>query len=158
MKDPSLLSLQTLLPHRPPMILLSGVIGYRDGAFGCQVEIGPTSRFRTHSGQVPSWVGMEYMAQTIAAEAGFRQHCSNQPAKLGLLLGCRRCRMQVGAFVDGQSLEIWSTTEVQDTEVGNYSCSIRDKATGQELMTASLTVFQPLDVDNFVETHYDHGS
>lgn len=68
------LDLATLLPHRDPMILLSTAVDYGDDFATAVVHISEASPFfDAELGGVPSWVGMEYMAQTIGIWAGHQR-------------------------------------------------------------------------------------
>ena len=58
-----------LVPHRPPMLLLDRVLSYDGECVVCETVLGPDSPF-VEQGHVPAVVGIEYMAQTIAAGAG----------------------------------------------------------------------------------------
>ena len=58
-----------LVPHRPPMLLLDRVLSYDGECVVCETVLEPESPF-VDEGEVPAIVGIEYMAQTIAAGAG----------------------------------------------------------------------------------------
>ena len=58
--------IEQLLPHRPPMILIDRLVWTNGVATVCEVTIGPHSMFIQAVG-VPAFVGIEYMAQTVAA-------------------------------------------------------------------------------------------
>ena len=60
-----------LVPHRPPMLLLDRVLAYDGECVTCETVLRPDSPF-ADQGHVPAVVGIEYMAQTIAAGAGLR--------------------------------------------------------------------------------------
>ena len=82
--------LEILLPHRAPMILLSRAVDYSDDFAQAEVLITEQSAFFDAAlGGVPTWVGMEYMAQTIGVWAGHQQLSNNKPVQAGCLLGCR---------------------------------------------------------------------
>ena len=49
----------------------------------------PEAGLFVEDGQVPAWVGIEYMAQAIAAWAGCRARAAGKPPQLGFLLGSR---------------------------------------------------------------------
>ena len=58
-----------LVPHRPPMLLLDRVLSYDGECVVCETVLEHDSPF-VEQGHVPALVGIEYMAQTIAAGAG----------------------------------------------------------------------------------------
>ena len=56
-----------LLPHDPPMVLLDRVTSYDESTLTAEVDISTESMFCGDDG-VPGWVGVEYMAQAVAAQ------------------------------------------------------------------------------------------
>ena len=58
-----------LLPHDPPMVLIDRVVSYQNDFVHCQVTIHQDSPF-CKNGSVPSYIGIEYMAQAAAAWNG----------------------------------------------------------------------------------------
>lgn len=62
-------AVEPLIPHRGKMSLLDGMIVVNLEKAISQVEIRPDNLFITANG-VPALVGIEYMAQTIAAYSG----------------------------------------------------------------------------------------
>ena len=67
--DVTTLAVAELLPHDPPMVLIDKVLSYDENSLVAEVAIRPDSAFCGANG-VPGWVGIEYMAQAIAAHAG----------------------------------------------------------------------------------------
>lgn len=59
------------IPHRAPMILIDKIISHQPDVLETEVLITPQSAyFDEHRQAVPNYVGIEYMAQSIAALAG----------------------------------------------------------------------------------------
>ena len=58
-----------VLPHAGHMVLLARVVAHDEKETRCQVDIRSQRHFRREDGSVPAWVGIEYMAQCIAAHA-----------------------------------------------------------------------------------------
>src|SRR5262249_45980544 len=69
MIDTSAIPIGELLRHGPEMTLIDRLVSYDQQKSVAAVEIGPASRFFDGDG-VPGWVGIEYMAQAIAAHVG----------------------------------------------------------------------------------------
>ena len=88
-------TLEELLPHRPPMLLIDAVEEFDPEAksLTARVTVAPGQIFFVAgpdgAGGVPNWVAIEYMAQTCAALAGCwdRHVAPDRPARPGLLLG-----------------------------------------------------------------------
>ena len=96
-------SIEELLIHRPPMLLLDKVIGYNETEVVASVIITESSLFLSSDG-VPGHVAIEYMAQACGAYAGAMALDAGAPVKIGLLLGTRMCRVLVPWFRVGDQL------------------------------------------------------
>lgn len=141
-----------VVPHAGPMSLLDRVIDFDDDSLQAEVTLRPQSLFAEERG-VPAWVGMEYMAQTIAAYAGVQRRLSGLEVKIGFLVGSRRYESSHPYFPLGSTLIIEVTREFQaDNGLGVFACSIRgeDPMGGEINATAALNVFQPEDADEFL--------
>src|SRR5262245_53157601 len=75
-----------VVPRRPPMLLLDRVLSYDGERVVSELVLRPDSPF-AEGDEVPAIVGIEYMAQTIAAGAGLSARDKGQPARVGFLLG-----------------------------------------------------------------------
>jgi predicted hotdog family 3-hydroxylacyl-ACP dehydratase len=137
------------------MSLLDRVIAADDEHLLALVEMHEGIPFFTDNG-VPAWIGMEYMAQSIAALAGHRAQRDGRPIPLGLLIGCRQFKTRVAAFESGTALAVEVRELVSDGEgLGAFACTIYavahgigDCATGGDplrgaeiLAEAQLTVY-----------------
>ena len=90
---------------------------------------------------VPSWVGIELMAQTIGLHAGLVARRENRPPQVGYLLGTRRYAPETPHFSDGAQLEIRAERLYLDASgLGAYDCTI--VSNGSVLAHATITVFQ----------------
>ena len=128
-----------VVPHRPPMLLLDRVVSYDGQLVVCELQLGPNSPFAA-SGEVPAIVGLEYMAQTIAAGAGLRARDNGQPARMGFLLGCRSLTIAVDTFHVGDRLTIEANRTWGENDLGSFACKVRRGA--DVLLEGALTVYQ----------------
>ena len=55
---------------------------------------------------MPAVIGLEYMAQCVAAYAGLTARQGGRPPRIGFLIGCRELRLDVEAFSVGDRLEV----------------------------------------------------
>ena len=78
-----------LLPHEAPMIFIDGLISADDEYATAHVTLNK-DHFAAVYGEVPSYVGIELMAQTVAAWAGYHERIAGRDVKVGFLLGARR--------------------------------------------------------------------
>jgi predicted hotdog family 3-hydroxylacyl-ACP dehydratase len=135
-------SIEELLIHRPPMLLLDDVIGYDEAGVLASVVISESSPLVTPEG-VPGHVAIEYMAQTCGAYAGAQALDAGTPVKIGLLLGTRLCRVLVPWFRVGDRLLVSASIVFHDEQLAAFDCKIE---IGDRLVAdAQLKVYQPED-------------
>lgn len=144
-------SVKEVVSHRDPMILISGLSYYDEITARCWVDIDEQSPFfNKQLNGVPSYVGIEYMAQTVAAYAGANALDRQQEVQIGFLLGARKMTTQERVFSCGARLII-DVEELYREESGLsvFGCSIthNDKV----LVEAKVNVFQPLSSKKFIE-------
>ena len=135
-----------LVPHRPPMLLLDRVLSYDGERVVCETVLGPDSPF-AEQGEVPAVVGIEYMAQTIAAGAGLSaRDKGDQAGRTGFLLGCRNLSIAVDSFQIGDRLTVEARRTWGENQIGSFACKVQR---GDEvLVEGALTVYQgPLPED-----------
>jgi predicted hotdog family 3-hydroxylacyl-ACP dehydratase len=82
------------VPHRGAMNLLDTVAHCDDHAIEARVRVPADGLFLGADG-VPAWVGIEYMAQAVAAWSGARARAGGGSPRIGYLLGCRRYEASV---------------------------------------------------------------
>lgn len=138
-------TIEQVLPHAHPMILLTQFIEAGEDHGICTVTISPDSPFFDQQHQaVPSYVGIEYMAQAIAAYAGANRLSRGGQVKIGFLLGCRKYQPAVSYFKNNAELTVQVTQLVMESSgLSVFDCQISDQQ--QVLVTAKLNVFQPED-------------
>jgi len=133
------------------MVLLDRVISADEESLCAEVTIRSDTLFCS-AGGVGAWIGIEYMAQAIGAWAGYAARLRGEPPKLGFLLGTRRYDSRRPIFVLGSKLRVYVHRVFQNENgLGSFECAIDDEE--GRVATATVTVFQPRDVNDFV-----HGS
>ena len=99
---------------------------------------------------MPSWVGIELMAQAIAAHVGLVARSRGRPPKAGVLLGTRQYRATQPRFAAGAELMISARLTYRDESgLGAYDSSIA--LNGAEVATASVNVYEPPDFAAFLK-------
>ncbi len=141
-------SVPDLLPHSGSMVLIGEPAASGDGWAEATVRIGEDSLFYRPGRGVPSWVGAEYMAQTIALYAGINARQAGKNVKIGLLLGSRRYDVKTEYFQLGSHLRIHVDEVWKDSQMAVFDCHIEDRV---RLAEAQLNVFQPVDTATFLE-------
>lgn len=153
MREQVSFSIGELVPHGGAMSLLDRVVEVDNESLRAELEIRADSLFFDGAG-VGAWVGIEYMAQAVAALGGWHARRQGETPKVGFLLGSRRFSTIVPTFGLGQRLLVEVRREfLADNGMGQYDCRI--ECDGMVLATATLTIFEPADVAGFLrgQTH-----
>ena len=100
--------LQTVIPHRGKMMLLSRVLEYDSaGMVRAEYDIAERCIFYDPAIQcVPSWAGFECIAQAISAFSGIRDREKNIKPKIGFILSIPFMRINIPFFKLGSVLDI----------------------------------------------------
>jgi predicted hotdog family 3-hydroxylacyl-ACP dehydratase len=133
-------SIETLLAHRPPMLLIDKVIEYDDASLLASVTISESSLLLGPHG-VPGHVAIEYMAQTCGAFAGAIALDNGAAVKIGFLLGTRMCKVLTPWFRIGDRLLIAASLVFRDEQMAVFDCRI--EIDGKLAAEAQLKVYQP---------------
>jgi predicted hotdog family 3-hydroxylacyl-ACP dehydratase len=134
------------------MVLLDAVIAAGAEELTSVLTVREESRFFDGAG-VGAWVGVEYMAQTIAAFAGYEALQNGTTVKPGFLLGARRYSCNTPAFPLGVTLRVTARRELQNADgIGSFNCSITGDGIAAD---ANLVVFQPDSLDAYLITDRD---
>ena len=129
------------VPHRGPLSLLETVEHCDDLSIVARVRV-PSEGMFAADGGVPAWVGIEYMAQAIAAWSGARARQAGGSPRIGYLLGSRRYEAVVPAFAAGMVLQVFAQCELMgDNGLGMFDCRIEHE--GRGLASGRLSVFEP---------------
>ncbi|MDD0973662.1 hotdog family protein [Pseudomonas fontis] len=140
--------LAELLPHAGDMILIDQVEAFDDEQIHTRLTVRPGGLFNRADGSLPAWVGIELMAQSVAAYAGCRARQQGNPVELGFLLGSRKFECNVEAFPAGSELRIHALRSLEDDNgMGVFECHL----TGEGIHAlARLNVFRPPQVTRYL--------
>lgn len=95
-----------LIPHSDAMSLLDRVLEHAPEFTICRVDVRRSALFADADGSVPSWLGLEYIAQCAAVHGGLAARDRGEPPRPGLLLGSRRLRLHADRFEADSPLEV----------------------------------------------------
>ena len=145
------LNVEQLLPHDHPMILVSGVKEF-DKNLTKVISIVNINKdslfFDPQIGGVPSYVSLEYMAQTIACLAGiYSLRMGIEPLK-GFVLGTRKMILGIDRFVPG-SYEVYCEEMFHDKEFASFDCKLYFE--GQELASSLVNTYRVEDMQKFLD-------
>ncbi|NWA28876.1 hotdog family protein [Pseudomonas gingeri] len=133
--------LAELLPHAGDMILIDQVLSFDEEQIHTCLTVRPNGLFNREDGSLPAWLGIELMAQSVAAYAGCRARGEGKPVELGFLLGTRKFECNVEHFPVGSQLRIHALRSLEDDNgMGVFECHL----TGPDIhASARLNVFRP---------------
>ncbi|MBV8249500.1 MAG: hotdog family protein [Comamonas sp.] len=155
------LPIENYVPHRGVMLLLDRLLQADSESAQAQVTVPRDGLFLQDAG-MPAWVGLEYMAQTVAAWAGWQAVQAQQPVKLGFLLGTRKYQAHCSRFAPGAVLRVAVRSElVGDNGLGMFACEIvQDGPDGQHcvLAQARISVYEPEDGSAYIHALEKTGS
>jgi len=137
--------IEELLPHRYGMLLVDRVIDW--DASSATVSAQPSAEgWYAEAGGMPSRIGIELMAQAIAAHVSIVAWSKGEPPKKGVLLGARAYRATQPHFAVGSELIVKATRAFSDDSgMGAYDCTIENAA------KARILVFEPPDFEAFIK-------
>lgn len=138
-----------LIPHSGDMSLIDEVVAFGAEEVETRLVVRPGGLFSQDDGSLPAFVGVELMAQTIAAYAGCHARQAGKPVELGFLLGTRRYECNVERFPTGCELRLKAIRSLQDDNgMGVFECHLDGPGIHAE---ARLNVFQPPQVASYLQ-------
>lgn len=127
----------SLVPHRPPMLLIDALIEASDDRAVCAATPREGGCFVV-DGVLPAEVFLEHMAQTVAALVGWRAAREGGVARRGFLVGAMELVLYVDGARVGDALTVEATRLAGDDEAGSFRCVVRRG--GEALAEATLSV------------------
>ena len=141
--------LAELLPHAGDMILIEQILSFDDEQIHTRLTVKPGGLFNRPDGSLPAWVGIELMAQSVAAYAGCHARARGDAVELGFLLGTRKFECNVEHFPAGTELTIHGIRSLEDDSgMGVFECHIN--APGIHA-TARLNVYRPPQAAQYLQ-------
>lgn len=141
-------AIETLVPQSGRMVLLDRVLEVGDDHIVAELNVRDDGLFSNAEQHVPAWVGLEYMAQAIAAYSGYHRKCRGEAIGLGFLLGTRYFECSVGSFPCGAKLTVRAEKIIEAAnDMSVFDCTI----SGQDINASSkLNVLLPQDSKKFL--------
>jgi len=133
--------LAELLPHAADMILIDRIDSCDDEQIHTCATVRPGGQFNRADGSLPAWMGLELMAQSVAAFVGYHARSQGRPVEMGFLLGTRRFECNVAQFPAGSELHIHALRSIEDESgMGVFECHLRAQGIHA---SARLNVYRP---------------
>ncbi|SAK86620.1 Beta-hydroxyacyl-(acyl-carrier-protein) dehydratase, FabA/FabZ [Caballeronia calidae] len=139
-----------LIPHRGTMLLMDDVTSCSDDTLTARATVRAGAWYADERGAMPAWIGIELMAQGVAAHVALIAMRAGGRARPGVLLGTRSYQAHVSAFARDARLDI-GVREVLRSEEGHgaYECTIDHG--GERYADAVIKIYQPHDFQTFIE-------
>ena len=141
--------IEELLAHRGAMLLLDSVLSGDESSIVAEAAVPEAAWYLDEHGGMPAWIGIELMAQAIAAHAALQGRLKNRPPRRGVLLGCRAYRASLPRAAAGALLKVSARVAfVDESGLGAYDCNI--ECNSAQFAAATLKVFEPEDFEAFM--------
>lgn len=140
---------ERLLDHRGSMLLLDAVTAYEGETLEAHYRVRAGAWYAGADGAMPGWMGVEIMAQSIAAHSALSALEAGRAPRSGALLGTRQyvCR-QPGFAADAELCARARRTYHDVDGLAAYECAL--SLDGAEVASAVLTVIEPENFDAFL--------
>ena len=136
MADETYPSVDQLLPHDPPMLLVDELVEWSRTEARVRATIRPGGPFVV-DGRVPATILLEYMAQAIAVAEGMSAQRDGSRG-VGLLLGTRELNLSCDHVGVGDVLEIHVRQQYADTSLARYACEIFEQGGGERRLADAV--------------------
>lgn len=134
------------------MLLLDRVVDFSGDCLVAEYAPQPTAWYADGAGNMPGWIGIELMAQAVAAHVALKKRLAGLPPKMGALLGTRSYTLasSSGSFPAGQCLRIHVQESFRDESgLAAYDCRI--DGAEHPLASSILKVYEPDDFGTFMQ-------
>ena len=139
---------EELVPHSGDMSLLDSVVAVAEESLCARLCVRDDGIF-SRGQRVPAYVGIEYMAQAVAAFSGYHARQAGEPVQLGFLLGTRRFNTSAAWFDCGAELQVTVERILQaDNGMATFDCQLRGEGIEQ---SARLNVYQPDNIEEYLK-------
>ncbi len=145
--------IEDIIKHRKPMRLVDKLISFDEDKACVSVAINENCEFyQAEKKGVPSYIGIEYMAQAIAAHAGAKELENGNDIRLGFLLGSRKYKPSTAYFTNGVTLLVYVEKLLVDAAgLSVFDCEIVAKSQPEIVLAkAKVNVYQPEDSTEYV--------
>lgn len=142
--------IEDLLAHRGTMLLVDRVVAVDGDAITVAARVSEKAWYVDDAGHMPCWIGIELMAQAVAAYVGYHARRAGRPPKQGMLLGTRKYVAHSPSVPVGGCLLV-TAKEVFREENGLAAFDAVISREGQPVAEATLKVFEPDDFEAVLE-------
>ena len=134
-------SIAELVPHAGSMLLIGDVLEHSPERTRCRVDVARSALFRRDDGRVPAWVGLEYMAQCVAAHGGLVSRGLGESPRPGLFLGTRRTVFRVESFAPEEELRVTARHLRGDLGLVSFACTLERPGAAEPAAEGNVSVY-----------------
>lgn len=131
-----------LLPHTGRAVLLDEIVDDTGDNIVAAATITAAHPFFVAGHGVPAWVGIELMAQAIAAHSGLLGQRTQRAPRRGMLLGTRRYRSHAPWFAEGTHLDVHAEVTFGQEGSSMAACACRIDSDGRTLAEATIIIVE----------------
>lgn len=144
-------AIEGVLPHAHPMIFIDELIDSDAKSAKARLKITDKSHFfNAKRNAVPAYVGIEYMAQTIAAYANVLKLEEGNDVALGFLVSARKYSSSVAEFDLGSELQVNIDVVMKEGNgLSVFDCTIIQDQ--DVLVEAKINVYEPEDPEAYLK-------
>ena len=144
-----------LIPQKAPMQFITAIesIDFDKQTLVARVDVTDKDlMYDSKLGGVPSWISLEYMAQTLACFIGANdlKESSNAKPAVGFILGSRKLSVNIPTYMANQSYYVQVTSSFCDKNIANFDCQIYNQENNL-VAFGVLNVFRPDDIQQFMD-------
>ncbi len=150
MVPPRFPAIEELLTHRGNMLLIDHVLACGPEGIRVAARVDGGAWYADMDGAMPAWIGIELMAQAIAALVGLTARDQGLPPRRGLLLGTRAFTASVPSFARNAALVV-AASEVFQEANGLAAFDARIELADETVAEATLKVFEPADFKSILD-------
>ena len=142
--------ISALLAHRGSMLLIDRILVADTDRVTVSASVDPAAWYADERGDMPGWLGVELMAQAVAAWVGLQAWQRGEAPKRGFLLGTRDYSCRRPSFPAGSKLAVTATEAFRESNgLAAFACTIEQS--GEVMAESVLKVFEPPDFEAFME-------
>ncbi|MFS1523228.1 hypothetical protein ACL7TT_03805 [Microbulbifer sp. 2304DJ12-6] len=139
---------EELVPHSGDMSLLDEIVLVEEDKLMAKLRVRDDGLF-SRDKRVPAYVGIEYMAQAIAAFSGYHAKEKGEDVRLGFLLGTRKFLTNFENYQCGEEITVQIERLLQaENGMATFECWISGSGVEQN---ARLNVYQPDNVTAYLK-------
>lgn len=133
--------IETLVPHAGPMCLLDRILEHELARTVAVADPARSALLAGPDGRVPVFVGLEYLAQCVAAHGGLAARALGETPRPGLFLGARRVSFGAQHFARDRELRIEVRHHRGERGLVAFDGTVWEASGGPPLVQGRLNVY-----------------